>query len=75
MVTGRDDDGKATKTKEILYDCSKTFKKMYDFFKENLIQTKGLDSSSVISSKIYQRFGKKISSGIVRRYRRKFGNK
>ncbi len=66
---------KLQKRKKYCTNVLKHLKKMYDFFKENLIQTKGLDSSSVISSKIYQRFGKKISSGIVRRYRRKFGNK
>ena len=66
---------KLQKRKKYCTTVLKYLKKMYDFFKENLIQTKGLDSSSVISSKIYQRFGKKISSGIVRRYRRKFGNK
>ena len=43
--------------------------------KANLISTKGLDSSEKISRKILRLFGHKISPGLVRRYRRKFGKK
>jgi len=43
------------------------------FFKQNLIETRGLMSSEKISSEIYKRFNRKLSSGLIRRYRRKFG--
>jgi hypothetical protein len=41
--------------------------------KDNLRETKGLDSSTVVASKILEKFGKKISSGLIRRLRRKYG--
>ena len=47
------------------------FKKV--FKKANIIATKGLGSSTVLASKIFEKFGTKISSGLIRRYRRKYG--
>ena len=38
-----------------------------------MISTKGLDTSRVVSEKILKQFGMRISSGLIRRYRRKFG--
>ncbi len=45
----------------------------HDSLKSDPTATKCLDTSRVVSEKILKQFGMRISSGLIRRYIRKFG--